>query len=173
MLTLLPILFSLIVVPATAHAHTPPKVGAPAAASVPHPQDVARRDRLRRMLSVRDHAPACATLTPGSDRLVEDLQWLMDHITAPPWVGVRAAQCIIELHAETEVKRIEGWVQDSGKPGLILVVLGALNQVSPQTARTIAQAALKGPHTARVQPRLMKSKHPEVRALVAPRSTKP
>jgi hypothetical protein len=124
------------------------------------------------MLSVRDLAPACATLTPGSDRLVEDLQWLMDHIKAPPWVGVRAAQCIIELHAETEVKRIEGWVQDSSKPGLTLLVLGALNEVSPQAAQRIAQAALDGPHTAKVQSRLMKSKHPEVRALIAPRGTK-
>ena len=164
-----------------AEAHTPPRPGQSSAHAghaasqlPPHPQDMARRDRLRRMLSIRDVAPACTELAEAHDpRLVDDLQWLMDHIKAPPWVGVRAAQCIITLHAESELTRIEGWMQDAGKPGLALLVLGSLNNVSAQTAQTIAQAALKGPHAEKVRPRLVKSRHPEVRALVPPKSIKP
>jgi len=97
----------------------------------------------------------------------------MDHIKAPPWVGVRAAQCIITLHAETEVKRIQGWMQDADKPGLTLLVLGSLNGVSAQTAQSIAQAALEGPHAAKVRPRLLKSMHPQVRALIDQTVTEP
>ncbi len=153
-----------------ADAHTPPKAGAPlhpGAGGIMHPQDATRRDRLRRMLSIRDSAPPCEEVSKQSDsRLVSDLQWLMDHIRSPPWVGVRAAQCIIALHGDQEVKRISQWVQDESKPGLALVVIGALNDISPTTAASIAQAALSGPHAARVKPRLVKSRHAEVRALL-------
>jgi len=133
---------------------------------IPHPQDVARRDKLRRMLSIRDSTPACATLSPISDRLVTDLQWLMDHVEAPPWVGVRAAQCIMQLHGENEIERIKRWVQDPDKKGLVLVVLGEIDELAPLTARTIVEAALIGPHNDLVLPRIEKSIHPEVRALV-------
>ena len=153
-----------------ADAHTPSGSSAPlhpGAGGIMHPQDATRRDRLRRMLSMRDAAPPCEEVAQHSDtRLVSDLQWLMDHIRAPPWVGVRAAQCIIALHGDQEVKRISGWVQDESKPGLVLVVVGALNDISPPTATAIAQAALSGPHADRVAPRLVKSRHAEVRALL-------
>ena len=174
MLTLL-IFTALIWGPAL--AHTPAEPGAAAgseAGAIAHPQDAVRRDRLRRMLSMRDSAPACTAVAAQTDtRLVADLQWLMDHIKAPPWVGVRAAECIIELRAETELKRIVGWVQDPTKPGLVLVVLGRLNTLPEALAVDIARAALGGPHTTRVASRLVKSRHPEVRALVAPGRSNP
>lgn len=148
-------------------ALTPPRGGAPAGlAAAPGPQDSARRDRLRQMLSVRDLAPACTEVQAQSpDRLVTDLQWLMDHIKAPPWVGVRAAQCILQLHAETETVRIQRWVQDPAKIGLILIVMGELDSLPEPVAQTIVQAALSGPHSDRMRTWLPKSAHPSLRAL--------
>ena len=120
---------------------------------------------------MRDSAPPCDALAAqAGPRLVSDLQWLMDHVKAPPWVGVRAAECIIELHAETEVKRIIGWVEDPAQPGLTLVVLGTLNRVAPDTALSIATAALQGPHAIKVKSRLVKSQHAGVRALISPKA---
>ena len=133
---------------------------------VPSPQDVARRDRLRQMLIARDKAPPCTELSSISDRLVEDLQWLMDHVKTPPWVGVRAAQCIIELHAPAELSRIQGWMLDPTQPGLTLVVLGELDGLPAPIAIAIIQVALTGPHAAKVAPRLLQSAHPQVRALL-------
>jgi hypothetical protein len=120
------------------------------------------------MLSVRHSAPACTEVQAQSpERLVTDLQWLMDHIKAPPWVGVRAAQCILQLHAETETARIKRWVQDPTKVGLTLVVLGSLSDLPTHIATPIAAAALTGPHAERVRVRLHKSPHPSVRALLS------
>ena len=78
-----------------------------ALATRPGPQQLARRDKLRMALVVRDKAPPCTELSAMSDALVTDLQWLMDHVTAPPWVGIRAAQCILQLHGTQEADRIE------------------------------------------------------------------
>lgn len=152
--------------PVFAHAPSGSTHLAPAVQAA-DPQDAARRDRLRRLLSVRDYAPACTEVqAQAPQRLVEDLQWLMDHIKAPPWLGVRAAQCILQLHAETETARIQAWVQDPTKVGLTLVVLGSLSELPAHIATPIAAAALAGPHTERVRPRLHKSAHPSVRALL-------
>ena len=140
---------------------------------VPSPQDVARRDRLRKMLIARDKAPPCTELSKVSDRLVEDLQWLMDNVKAPPWVGVRAAQCSVELHATTEVSRIQGWLLDPEKPGLTLVVLGELDTMPIPVVIAVIQTALTGPHAAKVHPRLMRSANPQIRALLQAQQIKP
>jgi len=132
---------------------------------IPDAEGLARRESLRRALMTRDQAPACTQLLQMSDALISDLQWLMDHVKAPPWVGVRAAQCILQLQGDKEVQRVIGWVQDPAKAGLALLVLGELDMLTEESALQIAQAAMKGPHAARVTPHIHKSVHPQVRAL--------
>jgi len=166
---MLTIFLSIAQMSGPALAHTPGGGAHPAAAvQAVDPQDAARRDRLRRLLSVRDFAPARWEVQAQSPaRLVADLPWLMDHIEDTPWVGVRAAQCILQLHAETETARIQRWVQDPTKVGLTLVVLGSLSELPAHIATPIAAAALAGPHASRVRARLHKSPHPSVRALLS------
>jgi hypothetical protein len=130
--------------------------------------DEARRQALRLRMSVRHAAPTCDTIDALTPDPVADLIWLMDHVEQPPWVGMRAAECIIANHAEAETVRLHQWVADPDRKGLMLMILSRLDKLPEPLAHSLAKATLAGPHRELARPRLMRSNHVPVRALVEP-----
>jgi hypothetical protein len=113
----------------------------PGPAPVPTPSQTALYDALK----IRDAAPPCASLKPMSKDLATDLIWLVDNASQPPWVGIRAAQCVIREHHEAKAATIQGWVTQPDRRGLAILTFGLLDELPAPQAKTIQEAALAGP----------------------------
>lgn len=128
---------ALLVLTGLAHAQEP--VAAP-----PPPPTVSQR-ALYDALKPREDAPDCASLGAHSTDLATDLLWLVDHATQPPWVGVRAAQCVIKHHHTDQAERIKTWMTNPEQRGLAILAMGLLDELPKELSAELAQAALAGP----------------------------
>jgi len=113
----------------------------PGPAPVPTPSQTALYDALK----IRDAAPPCASLKPMSKDLATDLIWLVDNASQPPWVGIRAAQCVIREHHEAKAATIQAWVTQPDRRGLAILTFGLLDELPAPQAKTLQEAALAGP----------------------------
>jgi hypothetical protein len=117
-----------------------------------------------RTLSSRDPV-ACAAV----DATVETWREVVRTAEGPPWVPMRAAQCLIERHAEAAQADLSAWVIDPEARGLGLLVLGQLDRLPAGLALDLARRALdQGPDPERARKRIATCVHAEVRALVTP-----
>lgn len=132
-----------------------------------------RRADLHRRMSARDVGPVCADLAALTPDPVGDFVWLMDHAKQPPWVGIRAAQCVIDHYAEPEIDRLRGWAVDADRKGLVVLLLGRLDTLPEPIAQAVGEAAMAGPHADLARTRLIESSHPSVRAMVEAASVSP
>lgn len=139
-------------------------VGALLVASGPARADDA--DDLRRAteaLGVRHDPPGCADLARSLRDPAATLAAVVDGVTMPPWVPVRAARCAATLpQADADLRR---WVADPARPGLVEIVLDALDGAAPDRVAAVARAALAGPHAARTRELLVHSSSAALRAL--------
>jgi hypothetical protein len=119
-------------------------------------------------LSVRDPAPTCADLGALSPTPAEDLVWVVTHVTSPPWAGMKAAECLIEGHAESVRPTLQTWVTDERLKGLGWVVLKHLDAMPRPLALELAQLAVdKGPDPDGARRRIRRSKVAEIQAIGA------
>ncbi len=125
-----------------------------------------RRVEIQRRLSARDAGPTCAEVEAMSPEPVADLVWLVEHVRQPPWVGIRAAACLMTEHGQDESERLHQWAVDPDRKGLAILLLVKLDELPAPLAHSLGQAVLAGPHKELARPRLVQSQHKDVRALV-------
>ncbi len=119
-------------------------------------------------LSVRHTPPSCEAVEALATDPVDTLQVMVERAIQPPWVGVRAADCLITRHADEIAPVLETWVSEPEYLGLALVTLGKLDGMSPEVAEGVAKAALAGPLSEEAIPRIAAAESERLRALVAP-----
>jgi hypothetical protein len=121
-------------------------------------------DALVRALSTRD--PIACTQLEAS---LETWRAVAQADAGPPWVPMRAAQCLLELHAEAVRSDLLSWVTDAATQGLGLLVLSQLDRLPAELALEVASRALAmGPDPDRARQRITASQRAEIRALVTP-----
>jgi hypothetical protein len=147
---------------AGARAESPAVEGAELA--IPEPS--ATQAALITALSPRDGGAPCASLGGLSPKPVEDLTWVAVNITMPPWVGMRAAECLISDHHAAALPTLRTWVTDPQLEGFGILVLTKLDALPLATAKELATLALtQGPDVEKARKRIARSKVPEIQAL--------
>jgi hypothetical protein len=124
---------------------------------------------LYKAMKVRDPVPNCEALSALSEDIANDFVWLVDNIQRPPWVGVRAAQCVLMSHAEAKAELIEAWMTDPLKMGVAILALGHLDELPEPLAARLAKAALSGHLADKAGRRLQDSVHPSIQDLILKR----
>ena len=123
---------------------------------------------LVRAFSAREQSSPCGTLDALTSDPVADLTWVVETVTTPPWVGMRAAECLITQHAEESRALLEIWVTHPEHKGLGWLVLDHLDALPQPMARDLALAAVsRGPDPAGARRRISRSKVPVVQAVGA------
>ena len=128
---------TLLILSGLAHAHEPTE-----AKPV---EPTANQEALYAALKPRDGAPDCEALRVHSDDLATDLLGLVDYAPQPPWVGVRAAQCVIKHHHTAQAERIKSWMTSPDKRGLAILAMGLLDELPKELRVELSAAALAGP----------------------------
>jgi hypothetical protein len=118
-----------------------------------------------RRLSLRDGSPPCSDVEAGSADPLQDLQAIVQHVELPPFVPMRAAECVIAKGdaAEGELTR---WMTGADTKGLALLLSDRIDALPAPLATRVVTSGLGGPHADEVRARVVKSTLPEVRTLV-------
>lgn len=152
-------------------AITPTEANPPAApessATPSVPPDFAPSDVQAEMihrLSLRDGAPPCADVEAGSVDAVADLTAIVRHVELPPFVPMRAAECLIAKGDAAEVE-LTRWMSASDTKGLAMLLSDRIDGLSVPLASRVVTTGLGGPHADEVRARVVKSGHAELRGL--------
>lgn len=113
----------------------------------------------------RHSPPTCDALAAMSPAVVTDLAWLVDNATAPAWVGLRAAQCLLVAHPMASQAIYQDWLSTDGHRGLAILLTQKVDELPLEVATALSRTALAGPERAEVQRRLADCDVPELRAL--------
>lgn len=125
------------------------------------------RTRMIRALSTRDAGPTCADLEAMSASPVADLTAIVETVSMPPMVPMRAADCLVSRHAAEAEATLAKWVVDPNTKGLAMLVTDRVGAIPEDVAVRLATGALAGPHAAAVKGAIEAAPQPAVRALVA------
>ncbi len=117
----------------------------------------AEEEAVYRALSVRDRGPTCEAVEAMAKEPVATLISVAEHATMPPWVGVKATECLTVRHAEAAKDTLSAWMVDPERRGLALVIANRTADMPEPVAVQLATAGLAGPHAAELQKRLAKS----------------
>lgn len=128
----------------------------------------ADEDAVYRALSVRDGGPDCASVEALAKDPVAALVSMVENVQQPPWVAVRAAQCLVRGHAEQVKPNLMTWVVAPQKRGLAILLANEADAMPEAVAVEVARVGLAGPYAEDMRKRLVNSQHASVRALVAP-----
>ena len=124
------------------------------------------QDALVQALSVREPAITCTALAALTPTPAADLTWVVSHVTAPPWAGMKAAECLVQEYAQAARPTLEAWVTDTRLKGLGWVVLKNLDNMPRPIALDLARMAVeKGPDPEGARRRIRRSVVPEIKAL--------
>ncbi len=116
-----------------------------------------------RALAAR-HDSSCEAVEALTTDPVALLRELVDHAAAPPWVPMRAADCLASRHAEAAKVDILAWIADPERKGLAWVALDRLDVMPEPIAIELAAAAAVAPEPDRSLRRIAKSERTAVRA---------
>lgn len=145
----------------------PTQVEGDAAASA-EAEASATQQAMVQALSVREPAATCAQLAALTEAPADDLAWIVAHVSAPPWAGMKAAECLVLDHAEAARPTLETWLTEPRLKGLGWVVLKHLDTMPQPMALDLARIAIdKGPDPEGAKRRIRRSKTPELQALGA------
>jgi hypothetical protein len=141
-----------------------------AATAVASPLELtAEQKTIHRALSLRDGAPPCEQVESLSKTPVDDLKFMVAHVTAPPWVGMRAAACLIARHPTEIAAELDTWVTDPNLVGLGILTLNRIDALPVDIGTMVAALALdNGPERIGAKKRLARSERPEILKLVTP-----
>jgi hypothetical protein len=124
---------------------------------------------MHKALSGRDVSPPCEQLEALSDTPLEDLKVMVERVSAPPWAGMRAAQCLVDRHPDAIGEELDRWVTDPALVGLGILVLNRLDDLPVATAIRVASLALEeGAPRLDAKKRVSAAARQEVRSLVQP-----
>ena len=155
----------LLVLACAGSKHSPEPAPEPLPATVPTPS--ASQEALHKALSARDTGPECAELETLSETPVEDLVWLTEHASSPPWVGTRAATCLLLGHGDAVADQLRDWVTDPTQAGFGAIVLNNLGVIDCALAVELATLALtEGPDPEGARTRIAQHEVPELQALL-------
>ena len=126
------------------------------------PKPTPAQNALFDALKLRHEGPPCSDLEKLSDSVADDLVWLVENAKHPPWVGIRAAQCVIREHTDAKADVIDLWVSESKHRGLSLLTIGLLDELPEPAAMRFATLALDGPFADEARKRLVDSVHTSV-----------
>ena len=113
----------------------------------------------------RDASPTCAEVEALTETPAETLQVIVREAAQPPWVAIRAADCLIRNHSVAVEDELKAWVTDPDLLGLALLALGTLDEMEPAVALSVADAAIKGPLKEQAGERILKSESEQIRAI--------
>ncbi len=82
---------------------------------------------------------------------------MVETVHQPPWAGVRAAQCLLQLHPAEAAADLRRWVADPDRLGLAMVVWSSLHTLPADQAARLIDASLTGPNAAQVHRWLARS----------------
>ena len=125
-------------------------------------------DAMVHALSIKDPPPACEQVEALATDSVPLLLRVVDEIQHPPWVAMRAADCLVTRHASSIEAEMTSWMGDSQKKGLGFLALGHLDAMEPALATRLATAAMAGPYRDEASVRIARSHDESIRALAAP-----
>lgn len=129
-------------------------------------QDATADEAVRRALAARDAAPGCAEVEALTPTPVETLLRVVEEVELPPWVPMRAAECLATRHAAAVPDHLRRWVVAPETRGLGRLVVERLDAVPIDLARDLAMRALhEGPEPERARARIARLRTPELRAL--------
>ena len=112
------------------------------------------QDTLLRQLSYRDGAPDCKDLSNDNGQLKDDLLVMVNSVMQPPWVGMRAANCLITRFPLESVDTFKSWMQSEQTMGLAYLLGAQISQLPYQIAIEVGRVGLSGPHAEGVRSRL-------------------
>jgi hypothetical protein len=125
-------------------------------------------DAMVHALSIKDPPPACEQVEALAPDPVPLLLRVVDEVERPPWVAMRAADCLITRHAPTIEAEMTSWMGDRNRKGLGLLALGHLDEMEPALATRIATAAMAGPYRDEASVRIARSRVESIRAVAVP-----
>lgn len=137
-----------------------------ASASAATPSD--SQNTLYQALMPRHLEQSCAELATLSPTPTSDLIWLAENATQPSWVAIRAAECVLELDAETAAPALTRWMQGPNTLGLALTTVQALDTLPMTVAQPLLEAGLKGALADEVRPRALRLTTPALRQIAEP-----
>ena len=117
-------------------------------------ENVSQKKELIQRLSARDNQLTCASLS--SSQLQKDLTEIVDTVTRPPWVAMRAAACLTEIYPKQSQEDLARWISAPDKKGLAFLIAGKLSKLPDTSAIAIAKAGLNGPHARDIHIRIQK-----------------
>ena len=127
----------------------------------------AEAEAIIRALSVRDPVPACADIEALTQTPVPTLVEVVDHATMPPWVGIRAADCLVQNHSAEIEAELLSWVSTPQTKGLAILALNQLDVMPSELAVKVATTAVEGPLAATARPRIARASDETLKAIAA------
>ena len=109
---------------------------------------------IREQLSHRESQISCADLK--GEHLHKALIAIVESDDQPPWLPMRAAQCLIELYPKEAETSLISWMHDSKKKGLAFMIAGQCHKLPPKTQKKVIEAGLSGPFASDVRNRLIR-----------------
>ena len=97
-------------------------------------------------LTARHLESDCATLQAALPEGTTSLARIADHVALPPWVGVRAARCVVQT--EDGVDHAVRWSADPARRNYARLVVAALPDLSATSTARVRAALAEGPHAA-------------------------
>jgi hypothetical protein len=129
----------------------------------------AAETELIHQLSARDGSPSCASLEALVPDPVASFEHLIDHVQMPPWIGMRAAECLMIGHPVEAKPLMLGWVVNPEMKGLSIEALSLLDQLPVEVAVEVARKAISaGPNPEDARARVARAKNPQIAACAAP-----
>lgn len=126
---------------------------------------------LYQAFSPKDDSPPCVETDALSETPAEDMLWLINNVSMPPWVGTRAARCVVQTHATEPAARaaIDEWLSKSMFRGFAYLTIGELDTIAATNMALALELAQFGlahfPDREAIEKRLRRSKVPELKAL--------
>ncbi|MEC7987913.1 MAG: hypothetical protein VX278_22285 [Myxococcota bacterium] len=117
---------------------------------------------LAKILSAHDDT-GCQELPFRTEEPWLELNVIVNEIPQPPWAGIRAATCMIELYPEASKDLFMAWMVDEHKKGLAYLLASNIDRIPIDIALSLVQVALAGPHAQGCTDRFMDSERSDIR----------
>jgi hypothetical protein len=123
-------------------------------------------DILRRKLSTKHQKSTCAELSSLYDDLYPLLGQVISEVQMPPWAGMRAAQCMIDLYPERGKAEFTKWISGPNTKGLASLLANQFDSLPTPMAIELVKVGFDGPYEDYIRLRLARSKNPELLGLL-------
>ena len=120
---------------------------------------------LQKALSGHDALP-CSSLSFVDQTPWLELNDIVENVSKPPWAGMRAASCMIELYPKESSALFLDWIVDEKKKGLAYLLASNIDSLPVEQALALVAAALKGPCQEGCKIRFQKSQNESILKMI-------